>query len=298
MARKKVVPEYGTIMKRGVQYYRTRMQDADGKWISLYAQTPEELYDKSIEMKRSIEDEIFRKNNPTVAEYCEKWLKMRSASVRENTLSGYERTIRKYIIGAIGDMYMDEVTTDDLRLLLVPISKQSASLYSKMNMLIKCVFYSAEESKIISYNPAASLSAKGGTPKQEKKALTDEQVKILLDTIRGLPPYVFVMIGLYAGLRREEILALRWDCVFLDGATPYISVRRAWRSVNNRPVISTELKTPAAKRDIPIPGKLVECLKEAKENPFRHYVMFRSALGDLEKEKCAWIGTDAGDFWS
>ena len=31
MARKKVVPEYGTIMKRGVQYYRTRMQDADGK---------------------------------------------------------------------------------------------------------------------------------------------------------------------------------------------------------------------------------------------------------------------------
>ena len=46
--------------------------------------------------------------------------------------------------------------------------------------------------------------------------MTDEQVKILLDTIRGLPPYVFVMIGLYAGLRREEILALRWDCVFLD----------------------------------------------------------------------------------
>lgn len=173
----------------------------------------------------------------------------------------------------IGDMYMDEVTTDDLRLLLVPISKQSASLYSKMNMLIKCVFYSAEESKIISYNPAASLSAKGGTPKQEKKALTDEQVKILLDTIRGLPPYVFVMIGLYAGLRREEILALRWDCVFLDGATPYISVRRAWRSVNNRPVISTELKTPAAKRDIPIPGKLVECLKEAKEKSKSEYVI-------------------------
>lgn len=128
MARKKVVPEYGTIMKRGVQYYRTRMQDADGKWISLYAQTPEELYDKSIEMKRSIEDEIFRKNNPTVAEYCEKWLKMRSASVRENTLSGYERTIRKYIIGAIGDMYMDEVTTDDLRLLLVPISNRDGGL--------------------------------------------------------------------------------------------------------------------------------------------------------------------------
>lgn len=141
------------------------------------------------------------------------------------------------------------------------------------NSKITMDIYSAEESKIISYNPAASLSAKGGTPKQEKKALTDEQVKILLDTIRGLPPYVFVMIGLYAGLRREEILALRWDCVFLDEATPYISVRRAWRSVNNRPVISTELKTPAAKRDIPIPGKLVECLEEAKEKSKSEYVI-------------------------
>ena len=104
--------------------------------------------------------------------------------------------------------------------------KQSASLYSKMNMLIKCVFYSAEESKIISYNPAASLSARRNT-KQEKKALTDEQVKILLDTIEDYHR-IFVMITrLYAGLRQEEILALRWDLFFLDEATPYISVRRS-----------------------------------------------------------------------
>ena len=56
------------------------------------------------------------------------------------------------------------------------------------------------------------------------------------------------------------------NCVFLDNKTPYISVRRAWRSVNNRPVVSTELKSPAAKRDIPIPQCLVDCLQEAKSN--------------------------------
>lgn len=38
--------------------------------------------------------------------------------------------------------------------------------------------------------------------------MTDEQAARLLDAIQGLPPYVFVMLGLYAGLRREEILAL------------------------------------------------------------------------------------------
>ena len=40
--------------------------------------------------------------------------------------------------------------------------------------------------------------------KEERQALTDEQVKRLLDTIRDLPPYVFVMIGLYAVLQPES----------------------------------------------------------------------------------------------
>ena len=44
--------------------------------------------------------------------------------------------------------------------------------------------------------------------------MTDEQAARLLDAIQGLPPYVFVMLGLYAGLRREEILALKWDSVY------------------------------------------------------------------------------------
>ena len=82
-----------------------------------------------------------------------------------------------------------------------------------------------------------------------------------------------IMIGLYSGLRREEILALQWDCVFLDESTPYISVRRAWRAEHNRPVISTVLKTKAAKRDIPIPKCLVDCLREAKANSISEYVI-------------------------
>lgn len=73
-------------------------------------------------------------------------------------------------------------------------------------MLIKSIFKSAEESYLIDRNSAKGLSTKGGTPQKKKDALTDEQVTQLLDAIRGLPPYVFVMLGLYAGLRREEIL--------------------------------------------------------------------------------------------
>lgn len=271
--KKKVIPDYKKVTHNGIEYYRTRVQDADGKRVAIYGETPEELYEKVQEAKRQIQEAIYRKENPTVADYCEKWLKMKSATICQITLKNYERMVNKYIEKPIGHMYMDEVTTDDLRLLLVPVSKMSKAMYSQINMLIKSIFYSAEASRVIKYNPAAVLNAKGGKPGKEREALTDEQVKILLDTIRELPPYLFVMIGLYAGLRREEILALQWDCVFLDEKVPYISVRRAWHAVNNRPVIGTELKTPAARRDIPIPGCLAQCLREEKERSISDFVI-------------------------
>lgn len=251
MAKKKVsIPQYGTVMRRGIQYYRTRITDADGKRVDLYAETSEELYEKELEARRQVEEAVFRRKHPTVAEYCEKWLLMQSAKVSSSTLKGYTQNMNNYIVKPLGDMYLSEVTADDIRLALIPLSQKSAGLYSTVNMLLKCVFYSAERNQLLDYNPCVGISAKGGKPGKKKNALTDEQVKLLLETVRELPPYVFIMIGLYSGLRREEILALQWDCVFLDVPTPYISVRRAWRTEHNRPVISTTLKTKAAQRDI------------------------------------------------
>ena len=266
-------PTFSRTMIKGIPYYRTRITDADGKRVSLYARTEKELAVKLAMAKGVIEDAKFRKYNPTVAEYAEKWLVMQSAHIQPTTLEGYTYAVRKYTIAPLGDMYMSDVTADDIKLAMVPVAKRSEAVYSTVNMLFKSIFYSAEYSNLIKDNPTKKLNAKGGIPKKEKEALTDDQAAKLLDTIKGLPPYVFVMIGLYSGLRREEILALQWDCVFLDAATPYISVRRAWHEENNRPVINTDLKTRSARRDVPIPKVLVECLREEKEKSISEYVI-------------------------
>ena len=57
MARKKKeIPTYGTVVLKGVEYYRTRIEDADGRRVALYARTPEELLEKVEEAQRQIED--------------------------------------------------------------------------------------------------------------------------------------------------------------------------------------------------------------------------------------------------
>ena len=267
------LPAFTKVKRGNYLYLRAFIYDSDGKRIAVYGKNEEELAGKILQARKEIEDMIFRKANPTVSEYCERWLEMQAAHVRPSTLRGYTLTVRKYIIAPLGEMYLSEVTTDDIKLAMVPVSKRSEDVYNKVNMLFKSIFYSAEYSNLIKDNPAKNLNAKGGIPKKEKEALTDAQAEQLLDTIKDLPPYVFVMIGLYSGLRREEILALQWDCVHLEGNTPYISVRRAWRSEKNRPVVSTDLKTPAAKRDVPIPENLADCLRKEKEKSISEYVI-------------------------
>lgn len=220
-----------------------------------------------------IEDILFRRQNPTVADYCEKWLFMRSGKVSAGTLRGYRHQINQYIVKELGDMYLSDVTADDIRIALLPASKKSSSVYGQVNMLIKSIFYNAEHSRIIDHNPASNINAKGGVPTKSKNALSDQQAKQLIDTVRELPPYIFVMIGLYAGLRREEILGLQWDCVFLDAPTPYISIQRAWRTSHNRPEVSPVLKTSSARRDIPIPLCLQTCLRDAQAHTESDYVI-------------------------
>ena len=271
--KKELIPQYGTATINGIQYYRTRITDADGKQVLLYGLTREELFQKECEARKKVAEIVFRKTNPTVADYCEKWLLMKSANVSPATLKGYESKVRNYIVKPLGDMYMSDVTADDIRLALVPVAGKSSGMYDTVNMLFKSIFQSAEHSNVIDEDPSTNISAKGGHPSKKKDALTDAQAKTLLDAVRGLPPYVFTMIGLYTGMRREEILGLQWDCVHLDASTPYISVRRAWRSEKNSPQVTTILKSNAARRDIPIPQCLVECLQEAKASSKSDHVI-------------------------
>ena len=103
-------PTFSRVMIKGIPYYRTRIKDADGK------------------RRGEIEDARFRKYNPTVAEYTEKWLVMQSAHIQPTTLEGYTYAARKYIIEPLGDMYMSEVTADDIKLAMVSVSKKSEAV--------------------------------------------------------------------------------------------------------------------------------------------------------------------------
>ena len=280
MARQKK-PQYEYLPKKGI--YRKRIKDVDGKYVAIYASSPEQMEGKLREAQDLISNASFRRENPLVRDYAERWLTMHSAHVRPTTMVDYTSVVKIYIIGTIGDMYMADVRPDDVKMAIVEASKKSTSIYRKTQMLFKLIFQSAVDSGIIDKNPCENLNPKGGIEAKEKTALTDKQMKTLLESVKGLPVETFVMLGLYAGLRREESLGLKWENVILDTDAPHLSVQTAWHTEHNRPVITTNLKTRAARRNIPIPKPLLDHLTEKKEAATSEFVIANSEGNPLSE---------------
>ena len=180
MARPKK-PTYEFIPSRNE--YRKRIKGPEGKYIALYAQTPDELTEKVALAQRQIEEAVYRRENPTVREYAEKWLTMQASSIRVTTLADYTSKVKIYIIEPLGDRYMQEITPDDVKMAITKAASKSASIYRSVQMLYKLIFTSAEQSKIIDESPCKNLNPKGGKAPKEKTALTTEQVQTLLDAV-------------------------------------------------------------------------------------------------------------------
>ena len=148
MARKRyAIPQYGTVIMAGKEYYRTRIEDADGKRVALYGRTREELYDKVLEAREQIEDNTFRRSSPTVKEYCEKWLLLQSAQVRATTLTDYTSKVNRHIIKPLGHMNTADVTADDIRLALVPVSKNQRLCTNRLIYFIRAFLRRQKKAK-------------------------------------------------------------------------------------------------------------------------------------------------------
>jgi integrase len=110
-------------------------------------------------------------------------------------------------------------------------------------------------------------------PKPEKREMhtiqAEDTVRLLdeaknLEKTGGVPYYTIFYMALHTGMRRGEILALRWNDIDLDMAT--ISVNRSLQILDNRTIIIREPKTQKSKRTIAMTPSLVLNLREFKIN--------------------------------
>jgi integrase len=129
----------------------------------------------------------------------------------------------------------------------------------------------ALKNDLIAKNVAVSQQPPRGEGR-EVVILTDGEVKALLPTLEGRAMYVPVVTALFTGLRRGELLALRWANVDLDAKV--IRVREALEETESAIRVKPP-KTRKGLRDVTLPDLVVDTLRKHRQRQLEQ----RLALG-------------------
>lgn len=282
MSARKAAKKYGP----GGQYYRKRIKTPEGKYEDIYAKTQAELAEKvTLRLNQLAAAGAVPPEEIFFFEYAAGWYARREPHLSPGMRKMVKHEINDVICPVIGGKRLRDINSDDVAAVMAARAHLSRSAQSKTVQVLRQIFDAALEADVIEKLPTRRLRAEGKAA-APKKALTEQQAEALLEAVRGLSVEPCVMLGLYSGMRREEICGLLWDAVELDGPAPHITVRRACRwPKNTAGEISDVLKTDAAARTIPIPRQLVQYLHELKD---------RLPGDELQTRRRCVYGTDTG----
>lgn len=159
----------------------------------------------------------------------------------------------------IGTRPISMVREIDLQALLNKTAGMSFSTCSKYLQAIKRVFKKARKNGLISDDPAEDLVMPTYT-KGTHRALTPGEISLILKYWNEPKNYggLWVLLMLFCGLRRGEMMALDWSAVDLAART--LTIRQTAVINSNQIVIEQRAKTDAGIRILPIPDYLYAAL--------------------------------------
>lgn len=198
----------------------------------------------------------------TLGEYLtEKWLPIQRAQLRPSTFDSYRRNIENHVVPSIGRIPLHKLVPEDLdtfyaRLLTEgKLNGDGGGLSPKTVRYIHLTIHKALKDALRKGSVVRNVAEAADPPKlssakrEEIKAWTAEELRAFLDSIRDDRLYPAFHLSSHTGMRRGEILGLRWSDVDLDAAL--VSVRQALISVAYEMQIS-DVKTSYGRRVIDI----------------------------------------------
>lgn len=199
-------------------------------------------------------------NTITIERWCEYWIRLKTDTVSQNTLSSYQYIIKTYIVPFIGSIRLVELSALNVRALMDSMGHLSARTISYTLTVLRAILKQAVMDEIISKNVATLIKK----PKQERKremvTLSKEEVETFLEQIDDVEWHALFKLAFTTGLRRSEILGLTWDDVNLKQKT--LTVNQTVLRINEVTTISKTTKNSSSRRSISLDDKTIaELLK-------------------------------------
>ena len=229
----------------------------------------------------------------TVASWLRTWYELYAKpNVRTATANRYELIIEQYTVPRIGNIKLKKLTTQHLQKLYKELLESgrihvgkgqdnglSTTTVHSVHLMLHCALERAVKERLISRNPCEDCIV----PKPRKldmKILTPEHMNAYLEAAdrRGLLPMFY--LELVSGLRKGELVALRWDDVDIRQRT--ISVSKQYVRNPDGSLELTRPKTENSVRLVSIPQTAVDLLiQEHDKHPDSPYLFPSPLTGEM-----------------
>lgn len=277
--------------------YSAGYDSKTGKRIvkSVLGRTQAEVKEK---LKAAIEEtkglDVSRSEEYTVATWLRTWYELYAKpNIRVATADRYQLMIETYTIPRIGDIKLKKLTSRHLQKLYKDLLENgrvnrkngkgnpglSSTTVRSVHLMLHCAFQRAVKERLIPRNPTEDCIAPK-VQKIEMKILPADHIKSYLDAAnaRGLLPMFY--LELVSGLRKGELVALRWDD--LDTQNRTISVSKQYIKNPNGELTLSRPKTETSVRQVSIPQTAVNLLiQEHEKHPDNPYLFPSPVTGEM-----------------
>ena len=307
----------GYVTKKGKKYYVViydGIDPATGKekrrWVA--AGNRRDDADKLVTelTKRSHRGETVVSEKLTLGQYLTtRWLPVQESRLRASTYDSYRRNIDLHVIPALGERLLDRLTAEDIDLFYASLLKEGRKKKSPGEKVdAKGLAPKTVHNIHVMLNKALSDAARKGTVVRNVVALADppslqarkrneikawdiDQLVTFLGAIapHRLSPAFF--LAAHTGMRRGEVLGLRWRDLDLDANR--VAVRQALVSVAYEVSIS-DVKTGTSRRTIDIDADVVGVLRDWFKTRTEEREGTEPAADDLvfTKDDGSWLHPD------
>jgi len=200
----------------------------------------------------------------TLNDFLTRWESWVATQVSGKSLERYSELLRHHIRPHLGAMRIQKLKTVNFTELYGRLQKpkpEGAGLSPRtvghVHRVLHRVFVNAMKWGVVARNPVAAADPPRVQP-TEIEILAPDQIRVVLDALRGRPLYPVALIGLATGMRRGEMAAIRWGDVDLQ--TGIMRVERSLEQTN-RGLMFKPPKTKAGRRTVSIPPSVIAELR-------------------------------------
>ena len=199
----------------------------------------------------------------TVAQFMDRWLQETiEPSRRPNTTVAYRNVVRLHIKPQIGHIQLAKLTPQDVERLMNRVRDKglAARMAQYTRSVLRAALKQALKWGLVPRN-VASLTDSPAVEDFVTHPLTPAQATEFLEAARGERHEALYATTLWLGLRRGEVLGLRWKDIDFDDRM--LRVDMAQIVVKGKIQLAPP-KTKMSRRDLPLPASLIPVLRAHK----------------------------------